>query len=171
MDSGFSDLSITQFAIGDSVGRSSEGNIDWHLIPVQAAPESPLGCSKFNGPFRKRLRSSVIGDTIGNASIAILLRTCSPSDVPRFVVAVVVDSIDSHSVGLNPKARQESLKGAERCMDGNSPASVIRILSGVGIGASLNHVEPTLIGRGSGKLVGFRHESIIARGINMRGGE
>jgi len=66
-------------------------------------------------------------------SVSALLFVGGPADVTRFVVAIVVDTVDRHALGANTQLVQPLLKRLEAKLDVGVGAFVVRLAASLGL--------------------------------------
>lgn len=103
--------------------------------------------SEFTGPFRKRFCLSAMREKPVCAAVVVLLALCCPSAVTRFVVPVVVDTVEAVPLaGTRPHVVNKRLKRSTPAVaHGDPPCAVVAIVEIPRILAPALHVSPARV--------------------------
>lgn len=114
-------------------------------------------CASLSDGLRKRHFSSLINNPVLVAFIAVLLTFCRPSNIPRFVVSVVVYAIKGMSITRAlTNVFMKRLKAFNPLFAHLNAASTIQRVFGVfWVRASLNHACPRHVLRASAQSMRF----------------
>lgn len=101
-------------------------------------------------PFSDGLGFSVNGQSTGffhALGVALLLAISSPSAISRFVVPIVVDTVnrDTVSFGFGSHVGDEVLKHLPTVTDSDASTSVVFPISSSGVGTSIPHIRPASV--------------------------
>lgn len=130
-----------------SVGRRSQGT----LYRPSQLDDSPVQCRlvdcKTTAPSTKGEGLALIGQATGSASVPTLFFDGSPTDIPRFIVAHVVNAVDAM---LGRRASTHvSQKGLERPAPFGAncypAAAIVGVVLLAGILAAVQHRRPNPI--------------------------
>lgn len=117
---------------------------------------------EFAAPLGYALPSSLVGDATIRAAIKGLPLARGPLAVVRFVIPVVVDSLDSRAFRSRPHVGQEVLERLPPPIaDADTPSAVAVKMSLLGIVTSLNHSDPRFVR-------GFIRHAVRRHGIELQ---
>ena len=146
-------LFLRKRSICDAGWNSSQGLLDGSIKFIQAIPQRSLTYAEVPRPRCERLGFPFIRDQITVALVAILFERSSPSQVSGFVIPIVFDSFQAHTVWPFSNDLQKTLQGSQLWRDRNSSTAIIRIFRASVIETPTHHVVPDLIFGGSGQAI------------------
>ena len=93
------------------------------------------------------------------ALVVALLQASSPTAIARFVIPVIVDSLDGATIRSLAHVTEEAKEAQPFITNGNPTTAPVFVVRQFGISASLHHTRPRIVGRGSDvAMLVWRHE-------------
>lgn len=111
---------------------------------LQSLRDRAVPQSDFTGPHRHGLRHAIERYQATRSFVVSLFLQCSPSYIPRLIVAIHVNPVDGvRGRGLAPHVSKELLVTIAPCIrKANAPTAVVGEVCVVGIEAALLHLMP-----------------------------
>lgn len=103
-----------------------------------------VGHPKALSPLRHREAQAAVLNEVVPARVAILLFAGCPPDISRLISEVVLNALNAvRARGLHPNVPQKGIEAQPPFLaDRDTASSIVLVSSVVGIGASLNDVQP-----------------------------
>src|SRR5215471_1531519 len=140
---------IRQFAIGYTTLRTRDPGylprecfFDRPFMSIQAHPQRYMVHIQFTRPCRQRPGFPLICKQVIRSLIAVLIHAVRPPKISRFIVSVIVDSVEAHPFRPRADQLQKTLQGLQFRRNGNTSTAISRIFRAAGVEASPHHVIP-----------------------------